>query len=111
MNSGTDTELLSCTIRCLSRNSSPCFLWLFLAPDCFLSHRQEFIQRLRFEVLARSETYRDRALFLLAISDHEHVGNLLHLRIADLRIHALHTCIDLDAQAGCRKAIPRSEEH
>src|ERR1700694_1459319 len=46
--------------------------------------RRELRRRHRAEVLAGAPAHRHRAGLLLARADHQHVGDLLHLRFADL---------------------------
>src|SRR5450755_257292 len=70
-----------------------------LCADNLFNALDKVRQRYRLEVDIRAQADRGGFGGGLAIADDEHVGYLLHLRVADLGVHALATAIGLGADA------------
>ena len=67
--------------------------------------RDELVDRPRALVAAGAAAHRHGALLDLAVADHEHVGHLLQLRLADLVADLLLPLVEFDPQPGRRQPV------
>src|SRR4029077_512049 len=66
---------------------------------------QELVDRKGHLVAALPAPDVERAGLQLLVPDHRHVGNLLELGVADLRLHPLRLAVDLDPQVFLAEAF------
>ena len=74
-------------------------LFLFLVVHDLLEKRGELVHAHRAEVAVRAVARGNGAVLHVAVADDHHVGDLLHLRVADLAADLLVAVVDLDAEA------------
>ena len=64
------------------------------------SRQQKFRQRPRAEIAFALVAHRNRARFGFLAADDQHVGNLLHLRVANFRLQFFVAVVEMRAETG-----------